>query len=467
MHDAEQNRNRQTADVQDAVIFFAGADLSSLLILLRQKYIAKSGAIGSITIESSTSKEREYIGGLLNKRFSQGEALKISLTEMDVALRKSGFHCSLADLLTAFFPEQPLITKKQIQEQKIKQQEDFREQLEATAYSFPHDAKGRLWLTQGEYGLNWLFSRYKRTIDVDTSKQEQCLKIIHIVASAVSQLPVPGSNMRIAVFAQRINADPHTFDRNREEGRLLLYALADLVMLQDGEKHIPQDRVTIAYLYERVGLMTDTISSNIAIFKLAHAFYMNGICDPLIEAAGGRVLLLPLRQISDWKECEASEENIFVVENPQVFEELVDVLSPLEHAPTLLCTSGWPSAAAYKLLDQLVKHNHRLRIHYSGDFDLKGLQIAASLLKRYPHNCLPWCFEPEVYIYMLENSDGVEAATTELADLKKLPDIFTPLVTKIIEKRKWTYQEGIISVLAANLLGKDRGTERSDANVEL
>ncbi len=90
------------------------------------------------------------------------------------------------------------------------------------------------------------------------------------------------------------------------------------------------------------------------------------------------------------------------------------------------------------------------RFFYSGDFDLKGLQIAAFLLARYPGHCLPWRFDVDTYLLALQ-SDGVLARANELEILSTLPDVFTPLVTAIQEKKVWVYQEGITQFLIEDI----------------
>jgi uncharacterized protein (TIGR02679 family) len=192
------------------------------------------------------------------------------------------------------------------------------------------------------------------------------------------------------------------------------------------------------------------ISSNVAVFNIATAIDYNNIPDPLVQAAGKRVLLLPLRQLLEWRCIRSASADIYVFENPQVFEEVIAVQEAAELSPTLVCTSGWPSVAALTLLDLLLEGSPENHLHYSGDFDLKGIQIAAYLLTRYPRQCIPWHFDPVSYLLALE-SGGVPALTNDLYMLNTLPDIFVPLVATMQERGKWAYQEGIVDLLAADM----------------
>src|SRR5260370_8500831 len=102
--------------------------------------------------------------------------------------------------------------------------------------------------------------------------------------------------------------------------------------------------------------------------------YHNGIADPLVQAAGERVLLLPMRQLLEWKRLVPASTRIYVFENPQVFEEAIAALESARTLPTLVCTSVWPSAAALHLLNQLLEESPANCFSYTVDFHLKGLQ---------------------------------------------------------------------------------------------
>ncbi len=87
------------------------------------------------------------------------------------------------------------------------------------------------------------------------------------------------------------------------------------------------------------GLLVDTISSNVAVFHLAGAMYHDGTPDALMQTAGERVLLLPLRQLLEWQSVMPSQSDIYVFENPQVFEEVIALLTQPRSVPTDTMTS--------------------------------------------------------------------------------------------------------------------------------
>jgi uncharacterized protein (TIGR02679 family) len=441
------SENASDENVQKAVTFCTQAGLTRLLSLMRQKYIEVGQVGGQVVLNDSTALERREIASLLGKPpYPPEKPLRVRLVDFEKALLHS-FGCGLPALLTAAFPDQPLITRRTVREASAEHQARFRVALTAIASSLLEQARGRCWLQQGAHGGEWLFARYK---NAPVEEQEQQLSLVSYIATILDQLPPSNQPERLALFAQRTSGDPHTLDANRATGRLFLLALNDLADMAAGTTSMPQSRADELRLYTEASLLVDTISSNVAVFNLVVAFDTTGKPDPLLQVAGKRVLLLPLRLLLTWERVLADSPVVYIFENPQVFEAVIATLDLDAPLPTLICTSGWPSVAAMTLLDQLIVGTAEIQFRYSGDFDLKGLQIAAHLMGRYPGRCSPWHFTPEAYAVALQ-SGGIPARPNDLNALNSLPAIFAPLVASMQEQQKWAYQEGITQVLAKDI----------------
>ena len=460
-------------NAQEAVEFFTQAGLSRLVDKLYEKYVEIGQVGGQIILQDSTVNERREIASFLGKPLYPNATIKVRSVDVEKALNHS-FNCTLPAMLRAFFPGRKLITRPERRTIHTAHQSHFHSALMAIAAELPGESRGRYWLQQGSHGQEWLYSRYK---NASSEEQQRQLKHVRYIAHLLDRLPQPGAPERLALFAQRTSGDPHALDPDRPAGRLFLLALHDLTrnQLQDDapQTHFfdervegtgdslpvsdlstptsPQDRLQELELYSNASLLVDTVSSNVAVFNLASATFHDGTPDQLLQAAGARVLLLPLRQVSEWKDALPELPDVYVVENPQVFEEIVAALGPGSRSPTVICTSGWPSAAALKLIDLLLSTSPQNRLHYSGDFDVKGLQIAAYLLARYPGRCLPWRFDPESYEAALRY-DGIEARESDLSSLDALPTIFSFLITAMQQQGKWAYQEGIAALLAKDIM---------------
>lgn len=445
-------------NIQKAVTFFTHVGLTRLLTRMREKYIEVGDVGGQIVIEDSTANERRELASFLGKAPFNGEIIKVRLRDVDSALRQSGFACTLPAVLQAILPEQPLVTRKERRAIHATHQTNFLAILQATVLQGSAGTQGYLWLTQGQHGIEWLYSRYK---NISKDEQEQQLRVIQRVVHALNELPLPEKPERLALFAQRISGNPHALDVDTSAGRLFLLALSDLASnnkneLQKGVEHeeiaplASQDRMQELRLYGDVGLRVDTISSSVAVFNLVEAIRQDGQIDTLSHVARNRVLLLPLRQIGEWQSVVPAKHRIYVCENPQVFEEIVEQQKSKDTLPTVVCTSGWPSVAALLLLDLLLAQSADNMLYYSGDFDIKGLQIATYLIARYSARCHLWRFDSDAYTVALQHG-GISASPGELAMLNILPPLFANLVSKMQESALWAYQEGITDLLIEDL----------------
>jgi len=441
------NENTSNPNLQKATTLFQQAGFIRLLTHMRQKYIELGQVGGIVILHDATDLERRDIASFLGKPpYPVDKPLRVKLIEFEYVLLHS-FGCNLPALIAAAFPNSPLVTRQAQRDAHTTHQTQFHDALTNLATPLPPASRAHSWLQQGVHGTEWLYSRYKNASEEEQDRQ---LSLIQYIATILDQLPPFQQPERLALFAQRTSGDPHTLDPNRAAGRLFLLALNDLAGIATGTIAIPQSRSAELRLYTEAGLLVDTISSNVAVFNLAAAFDGTDTSDLLLQAAGKRVLLLPLRQLLAWERVLATTPDIYLFENPQVFEAVIATLDLSAPQPTLICTSGWPSVAATTLLDQLIAGSREVIFHYSGDFDLKGLQIAAHLLARYPDHCQPWHFAPSDYILALQ-SDGLPARPNDLALLNTLPAIFASLITTIQTHQKWAYQEGVSHQLAIDV----------------
>jgi uncharacterized protein (TIGR02679 family) len=461
------NAHKPSTNLERAVAFFKESAWSRLLAALYDKYIQQGEARGQVTLRACTAEEQREIARLLNKRLPPQRDVTIRLADFQKALDESGFACDLGPLLAAYFPDRPQITRLEQREQRALAQQRFSDALAALADELPDDSAGKRWLLSGAHGREALFRRYKNE---PLETQEQLLLHLRIVVDALNHLPAQASFERLSVFAQRISGDPHFFDAQTATGRLFLRALTDLARLEnpalqtEGEDVLSNESAgqTPEYnrwrllLYYDARLLLDTISSTVAVFHLTYAEDAAGQPDHLVESAGERILILPLRQLLAWKKLVPTSQHIYLFENPQVFEVVVDTLSSASSGnerkllPTLICTAGWPSVAALRLLSLLTESSPEVVLHYSGDFDLQGLRIAAYLLTRYPQHCRLWCFDTPAYLAALHHQSA-SLDEHERVGLQRLPEEFAGLSVAMQENGKKAYQEGILPLLLQSI----------------
>ncbi len=456
--------------LHQAVAFFGQPVWTRLMKKLYTKYIEQGQIRGQVILRQCTSEERQAMARFLGKSLSSSVDFPVHLVDFQQALMSS-FACSLPDVLQELFPLQNHITRPQEKELQSLSQQAFERQLSALVEGLPVDSPGQSWLVWGKHGREALFRQHKNEAP---ATQEQILHMLCTIAEALNQLPTPPSFHSLSHFALQVSGDPHFLDGNTVSGRLFLTALIDLRELANPETptHDSADYQQSSetrgnepdhwrhLLYYEAGLLLDTISSTVAVFHLKDAQEKNGQSDALILHAGERIQVLPLRQLLNWKKLWPSAKNVYVFENPQVFEVIVDSLlqrlterdepTKPENMPTLICTSGWPSVAAIRLLTLLIESSPDVQLYYSGDFDLQGLRIARYLLSRYPQRCHLWRFDPAAYLTAV-HSHGAVFAGKELAGLQNLPEIFSPLVKVMQQEQKKAYHEGITAELLQDI----------------
>lgn len=492
-----EQSSEQPSNVERAVAFFKQPVWQRLLEALYHKYIAQGRVGGQVTLSACTADEQREIVRFLGKRVPTGAEITVRLSDFQLALNASGFNCSLPELLATRFPERPQRTRPEQREQHVQTQQHFYTALSELSETLTPDSRAAQWLQQGPHGKEALFQRNKNR---STKQQSNLLHIVSTIAYGLNQLPRPPHYERLSLFAQRISGDPHFLDANTTSGRLFLQALSDTSLQTDdtsneGPDNEAQDKEAAnpqtssptpeqdqqkLYRYYEAGLLIDTISSTVAACNLAAAYDHTDQLDPLVHHAGQRILILPLRQLLAWKRLNATTQDVYLFENPQVFERIVDALNATNtpnalnqlqdhHAnnsyplPTLICTAGWPSVATMRLLTLLTESQPTMALHYSGDFDIQGLRIAAYLCAHY-QQCSPWHFNPNSYHIAL-HSETAQLDPKELAILSllsspsnraSLPTAFTPLIQTISTTKRKAYQEGITELLLQDIIAKIR-----------
>lgn len=194
--------------------------------------------------------------------------------------------------------------------------------------------------------------------------------------------------VRLAVLSAQATSDPHALDSGTLCGKLFLYLLAfrsDLTAPTNAEQRDS--------MYYENGILCDSISSLVTQVGLVLLAGTEEHPACRLFRQRREICTLSLANLSGLTGARSPSGRAYIVENEMVFTQLCDH-APQFHSP-LICTSGQPSVAALRLLDLLTGEGTQL--FYSGDFDGKGLSIAAQLCTRYPGLLRPWHMTPDDY----------------------------------------------------------------------
>lgn len=185
-------------------------------------------------------------------------------------------------------------------------------------------------------------------------------------------------------LATEVAGDPHALDEHRPLSRLLLGQLA----LRAGEAR-PRIALERRALWQGFGVLSDPASADVLTLGLRPR-----PLGPLAEALAGLAgwhFRLTVGQLGRERLRFTPGAEVFVCENPTVL-----TAAEAHHGARcrpLVCIDGWPSSAAWALLEALVTDGARLRYH--GDFDWDGVRIAALLRSRF--GARPWRFDAASY----------------------------------------------------------------------
>jgi len=439
-----------------AAAFVRQRGLERLLEEVRLRYWRNGRAAGIVELADLSDAEHSGLAALDGRPADHGP-LRLRLADLDARLRRSSFRCSLADLLTAYYGA-PIRSRRHEREAAAEEARQHRDRWRGTFAAIVEDlavnAAGRQWLDAGPHGIAWLTRRYARE---PAAKLPERQALVRGVAAALSVLPLEQPR-RLAVFANDLTGNPHALDSAEEMGRLFLAGLLDLHGAEVSLTGSPPERLAAAerrLLYANVGILAETISPTVAAHNLVGARRLNGSADPFVSGQNPALQVLPLRRLLEWSSARAAAPDVFVVENPVVFEDLLDQLEPAaatgQPVPTLICTAGWPSDAGWRLLDLLQRGDESVRFRYSGDFDLAGLRIAAAVQKRFPTRFRPWHLSAADY-RQADRDGGIPASPEDLAQLAGLESLFPDLVAAMQETGRWAYQEAITRLLLGDLL---------------
>lgn len=182
---------------------------------------------------------------------------------------------------------------------------------------------------------------------------------------------LPADGVPLPAFAQQLLGATHVLDAGTPLATTVLRAVAALLGVDP-----PAGAQERRELWARMGVGVDELSSTVLVAGTRPTG--DDLLPTLLNAcaAAGHACVLTLAQMrtADQLRLDAGPP-VHVVENPSIVAMALDRLG--HRCPPLVCTGGWPSGAAVRLLRTLAGH-HEIRYH--GDLDGDGVRIAAHVI---------------------------------------------------------------------------------------
>ncbi|GER68277.1 hypothetical protein BpJC7_26480 [Weizmannia acidilactici] len=405
-----------------------------LFRLFKEKYRSLGHVGGTVSLSGFSQKELEAVAGLIGTSpDSLSEKKKISLRTFEKALAPTVFgQYRFVDLLGAVLQEK-IFSKAEEGEMERLKEEQF---IETLAGIMPD---GKWWwdrIAKKSADTRFIWSAYKQD-------QDALLGQLKTVFEAYKALPAEDAYERIPLFAQRVTGNPHFFDNNRFEGRLLVHCLYVDQLRKGLIDAMPKTTEELNELFGNSGLMRDDLWS----FVTCRGFLAEtekGM-HPVWQAAAetGTVMNVPVKELLHvsriWPHVG---RKVWIIENSSVCSTLLDAVPD---AP-VICTHGQFRTAAWIVLQLLAASN--CTFYYSGDLDPEGVAMAQRLHDRFPGRTIFWRMDADAYGQILSDED-ISGRLSKL-DVVSSPELLR-LADEMRAKKKAGYQEGLVDMLVEDL----------------
>lgn len=325
----------------------------------RERMTAGRPLIGTVTLAGATAEQRRAIERLTGRPARSGASISVSLAEVDRILRScraapGGLEQAVVELTG------PVRDRDLDRAAVTAAWADAFAPLDEAVAGRDALMRWRAWLDAT--GVVRRLAREPAAARVLLSQ----------VAAVLRQLPSPG--VPIGRLAAECCGDAHALDDGRPAGTVALSAARALAGQPFTAAGNTDFRRTA---WAAVGVHCDELSSLVLCLGLP-----GDTETPLgrvlkLHREAGQPALITLRQLRFHSE-PMRVGMVRICENPVVVAAAADEIGT--DCPPVVCASGQPSAAVWRLLDLLAADGAEFRYH--GDFDWGGIRIARAVRER-------------------------------------------------------------------------------------
>ena len=427
--------------------FIQQAGFLRMWLDVMKKY-ASYGVTGTVRLTRLTEEEQEALAGLFAINMRGRSEIRFTLQELDKALTETRFKLTVVESLVLLYGDQVIRNHE-------------RSALEKEAWSrFCKWAGTSIYLNELKQWLDLLSQGkapgYRTFLECYEQFRVKGSSIAWIQAmKALHRLPAPME--RLPMFAAQTTGDAHGLDRDQLAGRIFYWGI--VAQLSEPGLDLKLDPALENEIVNLAG--SEEIRSQYA----AQGILLDDMSSLVMLVGWGQFkqhpVVLPLYTIERISQTLPRISVLYIVENPSIFGALIDEWSNRGQAVPfpMLCTSGQPSLAALRLMDYTGKDD--TPIYYSGDFDVKGLEMASLLLKRYGKRFVPWFMDANTYDSTIE----ITGEATDLLVFSERERLLLSrmqlewdgdLIPRLLEKGRKIFQEHIVDKLLADWQVKEQ-----------
>jgi uncharacterized protein (TIGR02679 family) len=349
-----------------------GAPVAWLVQRARDRLEAGRPLTGTVTLPAATTEQRHAVERLTGRATRSGTSVSVSLTEVDKILRDSGASPGgLTEAVTRLTG--PLRDLGRERADLVAAWSAAFASLDAAVADRDELAQWRGWLDA---------TGVVRRLAPEPGHARL---LLDQVAAVLAQLPSRG--VPIGRLAAECCGDAHALDDGRPVGTLVLSAVRALTGLPTAAGGAAETRRAA---WSAVGVHLDELSSLVLCLGLPGdtGTALGRTLASYREA--GQPIMLTLRQLR-CHDGPLRVAQVQICENPVVVAAAADELGA--GCQPLVCVSGQPSAAGWRLLELLAVGGAEFRYH--GDFDWGGIRIARAVGQRV--NWRSWRYDHQAY----------------------------------------------------------------------
>src|SRR5262249_13713909 len=381
-----------------------------IICRLRRRLEAGLDIQQRLTLRDPSQDEREALARLLGRRMPLNGPISVRISDLETLMLHAQLAGSLIDAIESLFGSIEDKAAKRLDEEKA--WNAIFNKMERTVGDSPVALR---WIAElQETGL------VRRLAKQDIGRgQVLCNQALEIFSR------LPASAGYLAEIAAVVAGDSHALDPGGPLSAILLRLVSKLSGIDDW-RTIEGRRSAWA----GVGVLVDELSAPALTLNLRSEG--DSILDRALNlhADTGEPYRITTRQLlrNGFHFTRSSVgERAYVCENPTVLAAAANILGA--NSAPIICIEGQPKTAAHILLLQLRRAG--VELHYHGDFDWPGIQIANLVIERY--GATPWRFLAVDY----ENSPVGTPLKGKIVSSNWDPD----LTAKMIHRRSAIHEE--------------------------
>ncbi len=343
-------------------------------VRLERNGLRVSGVL-TLTLDDAAA---DRLSGLLGRTVPPGAGRRITLQDLDTAMRHSAAEQGLISVLEDL-AGRPLVDRSAARRDTQEQWAQVWRQLD-TSLADAGLAEAH-WVPDWIAGLRRTGILTRAGTDAATRALTHAIATLGVLAtSSASDLLrlAPdheqgwrATSWELAELATRVTNNAHGLDDSQLASAVLLRAAAHAL-----DRPVPESATDRRESWQALGVATDSISGTVLVWRLRPPGADPWSVMLRTRANLGLVTHLTLHEIDQAGQVAFAEsgQTVFACENPQVLQAAARARSD----SPLVCLSGNPATVGTRLLRALIAAGNPIRYH--GDFDWPGVAIAGRVI---------------------------------------------------------------------------------------